>query len=242
MYKSLGYLFFFLLPFSLAGQEHATAEINTLMRRDVVAGLNFNTHGWGIAFFYGFQKNYKYKNTVGFTFTNIRHEKEYKIYGDLSNSKGYYYGKLNSLVSFRPTFGGKLVLFKTRRENGIEIAAKWHLGPSIGLLKPVYLRIDKYNAPPVDERYNPSLHNHGNIASRSSWIKGLSDAKIIPGAFAKVGFDFDFSKIRSTVSGGEFGLMVDYFFSNNIEILYNNPASSLYTCLYLQFNFGQKLY
>lgn len=242
MYKSISYFIVFFLSFSAAAQEHAADETATLMRRDVVAGLNFNTHGWGIAFFYGFQKNYKYKNTIGFTFTNIRHEKEHKIYGDLSNSKGYYYGKLNSLVSLRPTFGGKLVLFKTRRESGIEISAKWHLGPSLGLLKPVYLRIDKYNAPPVDERYDPTLHNHGNIASRSAWIKGLGDAKFIPGAFGKFAFDFDFSRIRSTVSGGEIGVMVDYFFSDNIELLYKNPTSNLFTCLYLQFNFGQKLY
>jgi len=242
MYKSALYILIFLLSFSAVAQEHATDETTTLMRRDIIGGINFNTHGWGLACSYGFQKNYKYKNTIGFTFTNIRHEKEYKIYGDLSNSKGYYLGKLNSLVSFRPTFGGKLVLFKTRREGGIEISAKWHLGPSIGMLKPVYLRIDKVNSTPVDERYDPAVHNPGNIASRSSWVKGLSDAKFVPGIFAKVGFDFDFSHVRTTISGGEFGCMFDYFFYPDVDLLYNNDNPNYYACLYLQFNLGQKLY
>lgn len=242
MYKRLLHILIFLSPFAAFNQEHATDETSTLMRRDVVGGINFNTHGWGFACFYGFQKNYKYKNTVGFTVTNIRHEKEQKIYGDFGNSKGYYYGKLNSLVSFRPTFGGKLVLFKSKRENGIEISAKWHLGPSLGLLKPVYLRIDKFSSPPVDERYDPTIHFPENIASRSSWFKGLGQAKFIPGAFGKFGFDFDFSTVKTTISGGEFGIMIDYFFTPEVEILYNNPNSNYYACLYLQFNFGQKLY
>ena len=67
------------------------------------------------------------------------------------SSRGYFYGKLNSLVCFRPTYGGKLILFQAKRENGIEISYKWHLGPSFGLLKPVYLKIAKFNSNPIDE-------------------------------------------------------------------------------------------
>lgn len=224
-------------------QEHAPAETPVLMRREINGSLHFNTGGWGVGASYGFQKNFKYKNTVGFLFTNIRHEKEQKIFPDqILNSRGYYYGKLNSLVSLRLTYGGKLVIFKTRRDNGIEISAKWDLGPSFGLLKPVYLRIDKLNSTTIDERYDPTLHNAGNINSRSSWLKGLGDAKFIPGIHGRLGFDFNFSTVRDAISGGEFGIMCDYFFSDHLEILYNNPQSNYFARLYLQFNFGRRLY
>ncbi|MFT4602633.1 MAG: hypothetical protein ACI857_002820 [Arenicella sp.] len=224
------------------GQEVDNGEVKTLMTKDFTVGLNFNTTGWGFAFDYGWQKNYKYKQTVGFTTTNIRHEKEHKIYGALSNSKGYYLGKLKSLVSFRPHYGGKLILFKAKRENGIEISAKWSVGPSLGLVKPVYLKIDQINSNSIDAKYNPEIHNSGNISSRSSWFKGLGEATIRPGIFGKFGFDFNFSALKNGISGGEFGVMMDYFPLREIEIMHNNDNSNFYTALYLQFNIGQKLY
>ena len=243
MYKRALIFAFTLIPFLATSQEHAPAETATLMRGEITGGLHFNTRGWGISGSYGFQKNYKYKNTVGFTFSNIRHEKEQKIYPDIiTNTKGYYYGKLNSLVSLRLTYGGKLILFQSKRENGIEIAARWDAGVSLGLLKPVYLKIDKLNAITVDERYDPTLHNSGNINSRSSWFKGLGEAHFRPGVFAKAGFDFNFSPVREVISGGEFGIFLDYFFTDSVQILYNNPDLNYFTGLYLQFNFGRRLY
>jgi hypothetical protein len=231
------------LTFSSLAQEVENGESKVLMRRDYSVGLNFNTRGWGFAFDYGWQKNYKYKQTVGFTCTNIRHEKEHKIYGLLSNSKGYYLGKLESVVSFRPHYGGKFILFKAKRENGIEISAKWSTGPSFGLVKPVYLKINKIiNSQSVDERYNPLVHNSGNISARSSWFKGLGESQMRIGAFGKFGFDFNFSALKNGISGGEFGLMVDYFPGKTIDIMHNNDNSNLFTSLYLQFNLGQKLY
>lgn len=223
-------------------QEVDNGESKVLLRRDYSVGLNFNTRGWGFAFDYGWQKNYKYKQTLGFTCTNIRHEKEHKIYGALSNSKGYYLGKLESLVSFRPHYGGKLIMFKAKRENGIEISAKWSTGPSFGLLKPVYLKIEKIGAQAVDERYDPTVHNSGNISARSSWFKGLGESKMRMGIFGKFGFDFNFGALKNGISGGEFGVMLDYFPGREVEIMHNNPNSNFFSSLYLQFNIGQKLY
>ena len=242
MYKRYSYLILLFFVVQSYGQEVENGESKTLMRKDYSVGLNFNTRGWGAAFDYGWQKNYKYKQIAGFTCTNIRHEKEHKIYGNLSNSKGYYLGKLESVISFRPHYGGKLILYKAKRENGIEISAKWSLGASLGLVKPVYLKIDKINAQAVDERYNPIIHNPGNISSRSSWMKGLGESNMRLGGFGKFGFDFNFAALKNGISGGEFGVMLDYFPVKEIEILHNNPNSNFYSALYLQFNLGQKLY
>lgn len=236
------YILIFLIATSGFAQELAEDDPDVLMRKDISFGLNFNTNGWGFGFDYGFQKNYKYKNVIGFVVTNIRHEKEYKIFGPLSNSKGYYFGKLVSLVGMRPYYGGKLVVFKARRENGIEISAKWNLGASLGLVKPVYLRIDKFNQPPVDEKYDPEIHNLNNITSRSSWFKGLDEAKIRPGIFGRFGADFNFAALKNGISGGEAGVMLDYYPGNKIEILHLAPAHNFFAALYLQFNLGTKLY
>ncbi|MEO9532066.1 MAG: hypothetical protein ABJG68_06930 [Crocinitomicaceae bacterium] len=242
MYKSSFYIFILFFASTLSAQEVDNGETKTLMTRDYSVGLNFNTSGWGFGFDYGWQKTYKYKQTAGFTCTNIRHEKEHKIYGALSNSKGYYLGKLESLVAFRPHYGGKLILFKAKRENGIEISAKWSAGPSFGLVKPVYLKIDQINNNAIDQRYDPDVHNPGNISARSSWFKGLGESNIRIGAFSKLGFDFNFAALKNSISGGEFGIMLDYYPGREIEILHNNDNSNFYAALYLQFNLGQRLY
>lgn len=243
MYKGALYFLLFNLSLTSFSQEHASPETQTLMRREFVAGVHFNTRGWGFSASYGFQKNYKYKSSIGMLFTNIRHEKEQKIYPDIiTSTKGYYYGKLNSLVSLRLTYGGKLLLFPSKRENGIEISAKWDAGVSLGLLKPVYLKIDHLNSLTLDERYDPTLHNSANISSRSSWFKGLGEASFLPGIHGRVALDFNFSPVREMISGGEIGMMIDYFFVNEVNIMYKNPSPGYFTSLYLQFNFGQRLY
>ncbi|MDA7803755.1 hypothetical protein N8987_04195 [Crocinitomix sp.] len=246
MIQKYTYILLLLVSFASFAQEPDKDDGGVVMRRDFLFGLNFNANsgstGWGMGFEYGIQKNYKYRRTFGFTLTNIRHPKEFKIYNDLSSSRGYFFGKLNSLVSFRPTYGGKLVLFQAKRENGIEITYKWAVGPSIGLVKPVYLKILKFGNNTVDEQYDPSAHNTENIASRSPWTIGLSEATLNVGGFFKTGFDFNFSNEKNKISGGEIGLMVDYFPLKSLHLLNNNPERNLFTSIYLQFNLGQKLY
>lgn len=246
MIQKYTYILVCLLTFSAFGQEHDKDEGGTVLRKDYSVGVNFNANagstGWGLAFEFGIQKNYKYRHTFGFTATNIRHPKEFKIYNDGSSSRGYYFGKLNSLVAFRPTYGGKRILFESKRENGIEILFKWKLGPSIGLVKPVYFKIFKGGTTTSDERYNPAIHNTENIVSRSPWTTGFGEAKINLGAFFKTGVEFNFAKDSDKISGGELGLMVDYYPLKEVDLLYNNPGVNLFTSIYLQFNIGQKLY
>lgn len=246
MIQRYAYLIVFFISVAGYTQEHDKDDGGTLMRRDFVVGINFNANagstGWGLGFDYGIQKNYKYKQTIGFTLTNIRDPKESKIYSNLSNSRGYFYGKLNSLVSFRPTYGGKRMLYQAKRENGIEISFKWSVGPSFGFVKPVYLKIIKQGINPVDERYDPTVHNAEIIFSRSKWTKGLNEGYFRVGGFFKTGFDFNFSTVNNKISGGEVGFFLDYFPGNSVEILSFNTGRNLYSSLYLQFNIGQKIY
>lgn len=235
-------LIFFVSLNSYAQELDKGSNKNVLLTQDYIVGVNFNTRGWGFVFDYSKQKHVKYKHTYGVVISNIRHQKEFKLIGT-SGSKGYYYGKINSLVSLRLTYGGNYQLYKSSRENGIEIQYKWKIGPSFGLVKPVYLEIDKASNGFFDqysERYDPAIHFPGSINSRSSWFKGLGGANIQMGAFLKTGFDFNFSAFRTGISGGEVGIMVDYFPFKKIEIMYQEQDLSLFMAFYLQFNLGNK--
>lgn len=223
-------------------QEIDPGHIDALLTRDYSVGLNLNTSGWGFAFDYNIQKNYKYKKSFGFLITNIHHPKEYKVLGTLG-SKGYYYGKLNSLLSFRPFYGGKRLLFKSVRENGVEISYKWGVGLSLGIVKPVYVEInviESGNLIHQSERYDPLKHYYGLIYSRSPWAKGLAESKIATGVFVKQGISFNFSTDRNGLNGGELGFMVDYYPINKIDLMYLQKNNNLFASLYLQFNLGKK--
>ncbi|HIP37687.1 MAG TPA: hypothetical protein EYG85_12625 [Crocinitomix sp.] len=230
---SLGFIF---------SQEIDPGNIESLLTKDYSAGLNMNTSGWGGAFEYSTQKNYKYKKTYGLLLTNIRHVKEFKIVGT-SGSKGFFFGKINSLISLRPYYGGKLLLFKSVRENGVEISYKWGAGASFGLVKPVYVELNKVESGSLIHypvRYDPTTHYVGQIFSRSPWSKGLGEAKINLGVFIKNGVSFNFSHYRAGLSGGEIGFMIDYFPFKKIELMYLQDKSFLFASLYLQFNLGKK--
>ena len=160
-----------------------------------------------------------------------------------SGTRGYYFGKLNSLVAFRLSYGIDYKLFKSKRENGVGIRFKCKIGPSFGLVKPVNLEIDKTvngQFRQASERYDATIHFPGTISSRSSWFKGLGDASFKLGAFARSGFDFNFSSDKSAINGGEVGFMIDYYPLNNVEILYKEEGLDLFMSLYLQFNLGKK--
>lgn len=253
MYKRFHYLcfvnrylysliFIILLKVSYA-QELDPGQIDALLTKDFSVGINLNTSGWGFAFDYNSQKNYKYKKSYGLLLTNIHHPKENKVLGTLG-SKGYYFGKINSLVSLRPYYGGKLRLFKSVRQNGVEISYKWGIGLSLGIVKPVYVEINTIESgnlihQPI--RYDPSQYFYGQIYSRSPWSKGLGESKIATGVFLKQGLSFNFSTFKTGLSGGEIGFILDYYPINKIELMYLQKINNLFASLYLQFNLGKKL-
>ena len=242
MIKTLAYIFIYLTTTLSFAQEIETGSTKLLLTKDFQFGLNFNTIGWGMSFEMAKQITHKHKRVFGFTLTNISHQKEMKIVGT-SGSKGYYFGKINSLLALRLCIGAKHLLYKAKRENGVEIHYKWNIGPSFGLIKPIYLEIDKGvngNISHFPERYDPAIHYSGVIHSSSSWYKGIGESSLKTGVFLKTGFDFNFAISRTSISGGELGLIVDYYPFNEIEILDKQTEQKVFVSLYLQFNLGKK--
>ena len=222
-------------------QELADTTFDKLYRNSFCAGIHFNTSGWG---FYGEvtkQKTYKYHHVLGLQVSNIHHKNEFKI-TTITGTRSFFYYKINSLVSFRPTIGGNLKLFEIRRDNGIEVQLKWKLGPSLGLLKPVYLEIrkltDAFDSPV--ERYDPNIHEYGVIEGRAGWFRGLGESNLNLGIHHKLGFNFNFSRQKDGISGGEIGFQLDYFPAQEVQIMFGADNYRLFTAFYLQFELGSK--
>lgn len=239
-------LFISLLVTSLSiAQEEDKGEAKMLYKKVIYGGVNIATNGWGITLNYGWQKNYKYRHVVGFTASNIKHEKEVKSFSPYyEDAKGFFYGKLNSLISFRPHFGGQAIMFNRLREKGVEISFMWSAGLSLTLVKPVYLEVRKFEGAIQvlrKERYDPAIHNRENIYGRAGWFNGFGESKFNPGLFAKAGFFFDFASNHSKVFGLEFGAALDAYLLK-VDVMHASPSKYIFPALYANILFGGKLF
>ena len=236
------YLFsiFFFISFFSYGQELAEPTFDQVNRNSYSLGIHFNTLGWGVFGEFTKQKTYKYHHVLSAQISNIHHKNEFKI-SNISQTRSYFYKKINSLVGLRFSLGGNLKLFESQRENGIEVQFKWKAGPLFGLLKPVYLDISKGSGTLSNsERYDPEKHGISVVDGRSNWFKGVGASKMNFGLHQKIGFNFNFSKNKNSISGGEIGFMVDYFPLSDLKIMYGTDNYKLFTCFYLQFELGNK--
>ncbi|MFK8038941.1 MAG: hypothetical protein AB8B74_11660 [Crocinitomicaceae bacterium] len=222
-------------------QELADTTYNKLYRNSFALGLHFSTQGWGIYGEYTKQKNYKYHHVLAVQISSIHHKNEFKTTAN-NGRRNFFYYKINSFVSLRPTIGGNYKVFESRRDNGIEVQFKWKVGPSIGLLKPVYLDIGNPsdNGFTREERYDPDDHGYSVIQGKASWFRGLGESSIRIGIHQKLGFNFNFSKMNEGISGGEIGFLVDYFPTKQVEIMYGTDNYKVFTGFYLQFELGNK--
>ena len=211
--------------------------------------LGGTVHSSGFALNYGVSKfkTFKKKSLINVDLVTINHDKEYKIFGSFDeNAKKFIFGKLNSFYSFRLGFGNRKILYEKLRENGLQITMNYTVGPSFGLIKPVFLEVFKYDfsgriAGIATERFDPELHNFYNIYGRASWGAGLMETKINPGMFFKLGLDFDYSSNREIINSLEAGVCIDVF-SKAVILMVGNNNYRFYPSVYINCSIGNKFY
>lgn len=216
-------------------------------RSDAVGGIIIHGEGWGGCFKYGKQLTYNKRLNFSLELVSMHHPKEIKVFNpNFDDGKGYFYGKLNSLFMLRPGIGLTRIYFEKLREKGVEISLNYSIGPSFGLLKPVYLQIINPTNDPflftfTDERYNPSFHTVDNIYGRSKGSKGLGETKINPGAFAKFGIQFEYANEDDVIRAIELGSLLDFYFVP-VELMTQNKANNFFISIYLKLFLGRKYY
>ena len=211
--------------------------------------LGATVHSSGFALNYGMSKfkTFKKKSLINVDLVSINHDNEYKIFGSFDeNAKKFIFGKFNSLYTVRFGFGNRKIFYEKLRENGIQISMNYTVGPSLGLVKPVFLEVFKYDfsgriAGIATERYDPELHNFYNIYGRASWTAGLMETKINPGMFFKVGLDFDYSSNRDIINSLEVGACLDVF-SKPVILMVENNNYRFYPSVYINCSIGNKFY
>ncbi|MBB4077499.1 hypothetical protein GGR28_000100 [Lewinella aquimaris] len=187
---------------------------------------------------------------------DIRHSRERRENPDRVNvisnrvSRAYVFGKQNQLYALRLGFGMKKFLSEKARERGVAIGYSYEFGPSLGLLKPYYLEIERNDAAPIDVRFTGDnldvfINNQTNIFGASAWTVGLDEIGLRPGVHAKFATHFGFGAYDETAKSLEAGIMADYFLGNTdimveSELTPGVSNSPLFLSLFLNFQIGKR--
>lgn len=212
-------------------------------RNEKSASLMLTSNGLSINFRLGKYIDGYRKKLYDLDVAFIKHPKEYKF--STIGSGNFVYGKLNTVIDFRPGIGFQKEQYRKNYAGGISVRYLYNYGVSIALLKPVYYVVEE---PYIEEgvvmyrevvaRFNPELHNPELIQEKASFFKGFSEIKVLPGLWAKASVSFEFSKRDAVIHAIEAGIVVEAF-PKEIEIMANTSNKAIFLHLFAAYRFGK---
>jgi hypothetical protein len=217
-----------------------------LYRNEISYGITAHSSGWGLDFRRGFHNTGVKKYIVEGEYITMRAVKEIKTLNPYyDGAKSYVFGKLNALNVLRFGVGEQRTIFTKSERGRIGIQLNYSVGFSLGLAIPVYLQIvsdpgnQYYNY--TVERYDPEIHTIDKIVGRGPLFRGIGNLKPYPGAYAKMGFNFDWNQSDDRLSSLETGIMCDLY-ATDIPIMAFIDNQNVFFNFYISLMFGHKWY
>ncbi len=237
-------LFLFAI-FSLEAQEVGETEIIQVKSREWNLSFFLNTRGAGIGFQVGKLPDYRNKHYFETDFLYSMHYKQLRaqsVYWE--ESRPFCYGKLYDLFFWRVGYGYQRILHHKPYWGGVEVRYSFSFGFALGLGFPVYLDVLYVTYPDMNyivqtERYDPNIHDVSNILGGAEWYYSFKGVAFRPGAYAKTGLSFDFSKDQYRSHILEVGISADAVFPFIQQMAFNNPTP-VFLNAYISYSFGKK--
>jgi hypothetical protein len=216
--------------FAVYAQGEIDLQPKVFYRNEWSIAFMLNSNGWGANYRYGKRIDAANKRLFEIDFAYMKHPKEAKSYSTIKSGSKYVDGKKNLAFDFRFAYGKQHEIFRKHDIGGIAIRYFYNFGPSVVLLKPVYYSVaDQKSFPGQPERYlierpEPEKYNYlwGNqgvsVVGRASFFKGFDKMSAVPGAFVKLGANFEYSKQDRIIHALEVGVIAEGF-TKKIEIL-----------------------
>lgn len=222
-----------------------TTPENVLLEKQWSIGALIHTNGWGLKLRKGRNVAALRQFMWEIEFSTYKSSKEVRTINPyFSDSRSYFYGKLNYLWFLRGGVGMQHILNRKPYWGGVQLSWIYYGGFSLGINKPVYLYIIHFNNGFTDyevreEKYNPDLHNLDNIYGRGSFLAGFTQLGLHPGVYVKTGLDFEFGVRNRQINALEVGAIFDYS-PIPVSIMAYNPRQSYFLTLYLSVMFGKR--
>jgi hypothetical protein len=226
--------------FAVYAQGEIDLQPKVFYRNEWSVAFMLNSNGWGANYRYGKRIDAANKRLFEIDFAYMKHPKEAKSYSTIKSGSKYVDGKKNLAFDFRFAYGKQHEIFRKHDVGGIAIRYFYNFGPSVVLLKPVYYSVANLESipgqagyyvveRPEPEKYNPAWQNGTvRIVGRASFFKGFDKMNAVPGAFAKLGVNFEYSKQDRIIHALEVGMIAEGF-TGKIEILdftYTGPGQT----------------
>jgi hypothetical protein len=226
---------------SVYSQGELDEQQKVFFRNEKSFGISLNTDGLGFGYRGAKRINFRNKRLYEIDFGTLRHPKEYKISNPYTTGGNYVFGKLNSAFYLRGGIGRQHELFKKADLGGIAIRYFFSVGPVLGIYKPIYYRVlyaltaNEYVI--KEQKFTPAIALSTEIYGRASFTKGLDEIKVVPGLYAKGGFNFEYSKQDKVIHAIEAGLQVNAF-PKEIPIMATTSNKAVFFSFFVSYRFG----
>ncbi len=225
---------------------HAQGEIDeqqkVFFRNERSFAILLNTDGIGISYRGAKRINYLNKRLIEIEAGTLKHPKEYKLSNPYVQSTGtFVFGKLNTVIYLRGGIGHQHELYKKADLGGIAVRYFYSAGPVIAVYKPIYYNVKYYISQGAFEirveKYTTAITMPYEIYSKASFSKGLDETKVMPGLYAKAGFNFEYSKDDKIIHAIEFGAQINAF-PSKIPIMASTENKTIFFSLFVSYRFG----
>lgn len=229
---------------SLNAQGELDEQQRVFFRNERSFGILLNSDGIGVGYRGAKRIDYLNKRLLEIEIGTLKHPKEYKLSNPYTpqSTGSFVFGKLNTVFYLRGGIGHQHELFKKEDLGGIAIRYFYSAGPVFAVYKPIYYRVlhplsmTEYDL--VDEKFDVSVALlPQDIYSKSSFTKGLDETKVLPGIYAKGGFNFEYSKEDKIIHAIELGAQINAF-PKKIPIMASNDNKTIFFSLFVSYRFG----
>ena len=244
---------------AIYAQGEIDLQPKVFYRNEWSLAVMLNSNGFGFNYRYGLRIDAAKKQLFEVDFAYMKDPKEQRIQPYNFGTK-YVDGKKNLAFNFRFGYGRQHEIFRKHDVGGIAVRYFYNFGPAIILLKPIFYDVgelvpipgtmySEWKPLPPPKKYDSSWYgNNIRIAGRASFFKGFDELGVVPGAFAKFGFNFDFGKEDRNIHALEVGLIAEGFIKK-VEIMdFSNPDvnlkkyaknQQLFLTLFVSYRFGK---
>jgi hypothetical protein len=224
------------------GQGELDEQQKVFIRNEKTFAILLNTDGYGISYREGRRIDYFNKKILDVDIGTLRHPKEVKLSNPYYQTPGtFVFGKLNSIFFIRAGLGHQREIFRKADLGGVAVRYFYSGGPAIVFCKPIYYKIlDPVSSTEFiirEEKFDVKKHEPSMIYSRSSFLKGLDETKVLPGIFVKGGFNFEYSKEDKLIHAIELGAQANLFLKK-VPIMATEKNKALFFSLFASYRFG----
>lgn len=228
--------------YDLFCQGDLIMEQRVFFRNERSFAVLLNSDGIGLSYRDAKRVDYLNKRFFEIEAGTLKHPKEYRLSNPYFQATGsFVFGKLNSVFYFRGSYGHQHELFKKADLGGVAIRYFYSGGPVLAIYKPVYYQIlypvSSYYFDIKEEKFNVGIHTPYDIYSKAPFTKGLDETKVLPGIFAKGGFNFEYSKEDKVIHAIEVGAQLSGF-TKKIPIMATTDNKMLFFSLFVSYRFG----